>query len=59
MLDVRDVFTTTEVAKMLDITSSHLVRLIKEMDFSEKEVRQAGKGSYLFSLEAVKKLKNR
>jgi len=59
MSDVRTVFTTTEVAKLLDISAAYLVRLVKEMRFSEKEVRKAGKGGYLFSIEAVKKLQNR
>ena len=59
MYDVRKIFTTTEVAKMLDISTSYLVRLIREIDFSEDELRKAGKGSYLFSESAVEKLKNR
>ena len=59
MSDARKVFTTTEVAKMLDITTSYLVRLVKEFDFDESAVRKAGKGSYLFSEEAVKILKGR
>ena len=59
MGDVRLVLTTTEVAKILDVSTGHLSRLIKDMDFSEKEVRRAGKGGYLFSVEAVAKLKNR
>ena len=59
MSDVRTVFTTTEVAKVLDVSTSYLLRLIQEMDFNEKELRKAGKGGYLFSVEALKKLKSR
>ena len=59
MSNVKDVFTTAEVAQMLDITSSHLLRLVKTMSFSDTEVRSAGKRNYLFSKAAVEKLKNR
>jgi len=59
MTDVRTVFTTTEVAKKLDVSSGYVLRLAKEMNFSEKEMRDAGKRNYLFSIEAVEKLKNR
>ena len=59
MSDVRTVYTTTEVAKILDVSTSYLLRLSKEMKFNEKEMRKAGKGNYLFSTDAVKKLKNR
>ena len=59
MSDVRTVFTTTEVAKMLDVSSSYVLRLASEMKFNEKEMRDAGKRNHLFSIEAVKKLQNR
>lgn len=59
MSNVKDVFTTSEVAQMLDITPSHLLRLAKTMPFSDTEVRSAGKRNHLFSIEAVEKLKNR
>ena len=53
MSDVRTVYTTAEVAEMLQITSSYLLR------FSPAECRRAGKRNYLFSQEAVEKLKQR
>ena len=59
MYDVRTVFTTAEVANTLGITSSYLLRLVQTMNFSPAEFRSAGKRNYLFSEEAVEKLKNR
>ena len=59
MSDVRTVFTTAEVANTLGITSSYLLRLVQTMNFSPAEFRSAGKRNYLFSEEAVEKLKNR
>jgi len=59
MSNVKDVFITAEVAEMLGITSSHLLRLIKTINFSDTEVRSAGKRNHLFSKEAIEKLKNR
>ncbi|WP_050696664.1 MerR family transcriptional regulator [Anaeromassilibacillus senegalensis] len=59
MSDVRTVFTTSEVAEMLDITPSYLLRLAQTMQLTPAEFRSAGKRNYLFSQEAVKKLKNR
>lgn len=59
MSDVRTVFTTSEVAEMLNLTSSYVLRLVSKIDFSPKEFRKVGKRNYLFSEEAVQKLKNR
>ena len=59
MSDVRTVFTTAEVANTVGITSSYLLRLVQTMNFSPAEFRSAGKRNYLFSEEAVEKLKNR
>ena len=59
MSDVRTVFTTAETAEILEITPSYLLRLAQTMNFSPAEFRSAGKRNYLFSKEAVKKLKSR
>lgn len=59
MSDVRTVYTTSEVAEMLAITPSYLLRLAQTMNFSPSEFRSAGKRNYLFSQEAVEKLKKR
>lgn len=59
MTDVRKVFITKEVSEILDINPSYLLRLAKGMNLSPSEMREAGKRNYLFSEEAVKKLKNR
>ena len=59
MSDVRMVYTTAEVAQMLQITSSYLLRLAADMRFSPAECRRAGKRNYLFSQEAVEKLRQK
>ncbi|NLB81205.1 MAG: helix-turn-helix domain-containing protein [Clostridiaceae bacterium] len=59
MTDVRNVFITKEVADILKINPSYLLRLAKSMEFSPNEMREAGKRNYLFSKEAVEKLKSR
>ena len=55
MSSIHEVFTTTEVAKMLNITPSHVLRLAKSMSLSENEVCSAGKRNHLFSKETIKK----
>ena len=57
MADVRKVFITKEVAERLDINPSYLLRLAKSMNLPPDEMREAGKRNYLFSEEAVEKLK--
>lgn len=56
MTDVRKVFVTREVAEILKINPSYLLRLAKSMNFGPHEMREAGKRNYIFSEEAVKKL---
>lgn len=57
MSDVRKVFITSEVSKVLDITPAYLVRLARSLDLNESEFRETPKGSYLFNESAVEKLK--
>ena len=59
MSDVRTVYTTAEVAEMLKITPSYLLRIAQTMPFTPAEFRSAGKRNYLFSDKAVDKLKYR
>lgn len=59
LTDVRKVFITREVAEQLGLTPTYLIKLAKKMNFSEAEMREAGNRNYLFSEEALEKLKNR
>jgi len=53
------VFTTAEVAKMLNITPHHVLRLAKTMKLTKDDYRSAGLRNHLFSKEGVEKLKSR
>lgn len=57
--DVRNVFITREVAEKLGLTPTYLIKLAKKIELDETEMREAGNRNYLFSKEAVEKLKNR
>lgn len=59
MTDVRKVFITREVAEMLNLTPTYLIKLAKKMGLNDNEMREAGNRNYLFSEEAVEKLKKR
>lgn len=59
MTDVREVFITREVADELELTPTYLIKLAKKMNLNETEMREAGSRNYLFSKEAVEKMKNR
>lgn len=58
MSDVRKVFITREVAEKLQLTPTYLIKLAKKIRLNEKEMREAGSRNYLFSEEAVEKLKS-
>ena len=58
MSDVRTVFITREVADKIGLNSSYLIRLAKKLNLNESEMREAGNRNYLFSEEAVEKLRN-
>lgn len=57
MSDVREVYVTAEVAKILDFTPAYLIRLAKSLNdngaFDETMFREAGKRNYIFSDKAV------
>ena len=58
MSDVRDLFSTAEVSKALDITPAYLVRLAKSLQLPESDFRGTSKGSYLFNRDAIEKIKS-
>lgn len=58
MSDVREVFVTAEVAKILDITPAYLIRLAKQLGLSKSQFREAGKRNYIFSDDAIEVIKN-
>lgn len=57
MADVRDVFITREVAEKVGLVPTYLIKLAKQINLDETEMREAGSRNYLFSKEAVNKLK--
>ncbi len=59
MSDVRKVFITKEAADKLGLNPSYLIKLAKSMNLSEAEMREAGNRNYLFSEEAIEKIKKR
>lgn len=59
MADVREIFVTAEVAKILDLTPAYVIRLAKDMDLNETEFREAGKRNYIFSKEAIEKIRGK
>lgn len=59
MTDVRNVYITREVAEELGLTATYLIKLAKKMGLNESEMREAGNRNYIFSKEAVEKLRNR
>lgn len=60
MIDVREVYVTSEVAKMLDISTQYCLKIAKELKengiLSDSDLREAGKRNYIFSKYAVVKL---
>ncbi len=58
MSNVQLVYITKEVAEILGVSTAHVLRIAKEMNFSEREFRAVQKTN-LFSAEAVVKLKRR
>lgn len=58
-MDVREVYVTAEVAKMVDLTPAYLIRLAKNLNLNESQFREAGKRNYLFSKEAINIINNK
>lgn len=59
MSDVQKVFITKEVADKLGLNPAYLIRLAKTLNLNSTEMREAGSRNYLFSEEAIEKIKNR
>jgi hypothetical protein len=57
MSDVRKVFITAETADQLELSDAYVVRLGLQIGLEESEMRKAGKRGYLFSEEAIEKLR--
>lgn len=57
MNDVRKIFITKEVAEQVGLNPSYLIKLAKKIQLNEAEMREAGSRNYLFSEEAVQKIK--
>lgn len=57
MTDVRFVYITSEASKMLNLSSSYVIKLARKIELSEMEMREAGSRNYLFSEEAIEKLR--
>ncbi len=58
MSDVRDVFITAEVARLLDITPAYLIKLAKTLSLNKTDFRETAKGSYLFNQKAIDIIKS-
>lgn len=59
MTSVKNVFITNEVAEKLNLNPSYLIKLAKSLNLNDDEMRPTGKRGYLFSKEAVEKIRNR
>lgn len=58
LIDYHTYVKLNEVADELKLTPTYLIKLGKKIKLSEAEMREAGNRNYLFSEEAVQKLKN-
>ena len=54
--DVRHVYITSEVALRVGLHAAYVLRLAKELNLDESEIRPAGVRNFLFSESAVKKI---
>ena len=57
MSNVKTVFITREVAEMLGLNASYVIKLAKKAGLEDTEMREAGNRNYLFSESAVNKLR--
>jgi len=57
MSDVKTVFITREVAEDLKLNASYVIKLARKLELNDSEMREAGSRNYLFSEEAVEKLR--
>ena len=57
MTDVNDVFITSEAAREVGLNASYMIKLAKKIGLNSKEMREAGNRNYLFSREALERIK--
>ncbi|MCT4664838.1 MAG: hypothetical protein N4A45_06350 [Flavobacteriales bacterium] len=61
-MDVNKVYITKEVANLLDINSSYLIRLAKKLlesgELTDSDIRIAGKSNYLYNERAISVIRN-
>jgi hypothetical protein len=56
MANVQEVFITKELADKFNMTPNYIIQVAKGLNLSNAEMRDAGKRTYLFSIEAVNKI---
>jgi hypothetical protein len=56
MANVQEVFITKELADKFDMTPNYIIQVAKNLNLDNTEMRDAGKRTYLFSIEAVEKI---
>ena len=54
--DVRHVYVTAEAATQAKLNAAYLLRLAKQLELDETEVRQTGPRGFLFSAGAIEKI---
>ena len=54
--DVRNVFITVEAAEQVSLNANYMLRLAKQLELDEAEMRQVGPRGFLFSAGAIKKI---
>ena len=54
--DVRRVFITVEAAEQVGLNANYMLRLAKQLELDETEMREAGPRGFLFSAGAIKKI---
>ena len=54
--DARHVFVTAEAAAQVGLNAAYMLRLAKQLELSEAEMRQAGPRHFLFSAGGIEKI---
>ena len=55
--DVRRVFITVEAAEQVGLNANYMLRLAKQLELDEAEMRPVGPRGFLFSAKAIEKIK--
>lgn len=56
MANVQEIYITKELADKFNMTPNYIIQVAKGLNLNETEMREAGKRTYLFSVEAVIKI---